>query len=349
LLSFGFKANADRCGDALDKITVRPGSPRGSGSWSERLGQNARTSRRAGSDAEIVFYGDSITEDLAESREAVEIFDKKLNTIVLGIGGDETGNLLYRLQNGEWDPMFKPKIVSLLIGTNNVRHAAGDDSSEKSSSEGYNGQPREVWDEVFQDVEQIAAYIHSKDCDTQIVVQAILPLAEDVRNEWPNRYTESVVRTNRLLRDFASEYAFMHFIDCGDLFLEDYAGRQRINEDLMGDLLHPNDRGHMLLGRCVLNEMERLMPAAFSGGEQPVPPPHPPAHAGPVYLAPRVDYIADLPRAFWPDWFKGLDYSRSSSSDGQSSVIPEWWRTESAPRTGRNLPGWTRRLLKKLE
>ena len=85
---------------------------------------------------DIVFYGDSITEDWTGTRfgkpderhaQTLEVFNSffskshggKYEGLAFGISGDTTSNLLWRLQNGEMPPSLRSKVWWILIGTNN--------------------------------------------------------------------------------------------------------------------------------------------------------------------------------------------------------------------------------------
>uniref|UniRef100_A0A061RR79 Sgnh hydrolase n=1 Tax=Tetraselmis sp. GSL018 TaxID=582737 RepID=A0A061RR79_9CHLO len=360
-------SSISNCGDGLDYISVRGGSRRSSTSWDRRHEDNIRNARRAGSKVELAIYGDSITEDLAEFDDALDVYEDDFRTVALGIGGDRSENLLYRLQDGEWDSDFKLKFAAVLIGTNNVRRAPGMDRSDESSSEedrSSGGGADQVAEEILSDVRQIVSYLHRRDCSVNIVLQAILPLAENVRNEWPNRYTDGVERTNELLRDFADRYSFVHFVDCGELFLEGSGGDQRIDRDLMSDLLHPTERGHKKMAECVVDRLKYIERRMRSSEEDsgrsedsrseasatrrctssededclhsPLPPPPfalwpTPPKLYPVYMAPPVGNTAELPRAFWPDWYTGPTRAPSPN-------LPDWWLQGSATNGGSAAP-----------
>jgi lysophospholipase L1-like esterase len=89
----------------------------------------------------VVFLGDSITErwygtrlgkhdhaDLEETHNVfVELFQRDVGSdehcirgLALGIAGDQTPNLLWRLENGELPIVLQPRIFVLLIGTNDL-------------------------------------------------------------------------------------------------------------------------------------------------------------------------------------------------------------------------------------
>ncbi|MFM9147432.1 MAG: GDSL-type esterase/lipase family protein, partial [Verrucomicrobiota bacterium] len=70
-------------------------------------------------EAQVVFLGDSITAGWA--RQA-DLFNKEFGAYKaanFGIGGDRTQHVLWRVENGEFEGI-KPKVVVLMIGTNNA-------------------------------------------------------------------------------------------------------------------------------------------------------------------------------------------------------------------------------------
>ena len=69
-------------------------------------------------EAELVFMGDSITASTKSSESWKKTFGV-YRYANFGVGGDRTQNLLWRLDHGEIGAL-KPKVVVLLIGTNNI-------------------------------------------------------------------------------------------------------------------------------------------------------------------------------------------------------------------------------------
>jgi lysophospholipase L1-like esterase len=70
---------------------------------------------------DVVFLGDSITEFW--SKNGAEVWAEryaKYDAANFGIGGDRTQHVLWRIENGELDGASKPKVIVLLIGTNNT-------------------------------------------------------------------------------------------------------------------------------------------------------------------------------------------------------------------------------------
>ena len=76
--------------------------------------------QRDAAPVDLLFVGDSITEGwLGDGRATWDREYVPRNPLNLGIGGDETQHLLWRLDHGEVDGL-RPKAVVLLIGTNNL-------------------------------------------------------------------------------------------------------------------------------------------------------------------------------------------------------------------------------------
>lgn len=81
--------------------------------WMDRFNANVANSRANGSNINVVFYGDSITEGFDW-----QIWNRvfaPLGAANYGIGGDATQHVLWRIQNGELDNL-SPRIVVLMIG-----------------------------------------------------------------------------------------------------------------------------------------------------------------------------------------------------------------------------------------
>src|SRR6185437_4807638 len=72
-------------------------------------------------DADVIFLGDSITQGWEGNGKKVwaEHF-APLKAVNLGIGGDQTGHVLWRITEGKEIDPIKPKVAVIMIGTNNM-------------------------------------------------------------------------------------------------------------------------------------------------------------------------------------------------------------------------------------
>ena len=95
------------------------------GRWMKR--HESMNSRVAEGNVDLVFIGDSITQGWEGRGKAVwaEYYGDR-NAVNLGIGGDRTQHVIWRLQNGNLKDIH-PKAAVIMIGTNN----SGDDTAEQ--------------------------------------------------------------------------------------------------------------------------------------------------------------------------------------------------------------------------
>ena len=74
---------------------------------------------------DVLWVGDSIVQHLVNSGIWARSFCQ-MHSLNFGIGGDRTENVLWRLQNGELDGPLAPKVIVLMVGTNNHGDSAAD-------------------------------------------------------------------------------------------------------------------------------------------------------------------------------------------------------------------------------
>src|SRR5438093_9326345 len=95
------------------------------GNWMKR--HESFNERVKQGNVDLIFIGDSITQGWEANGKAVwaEYYAKR-NAVNLGIGGDRTQHVLWRLDHGNIDGI-NPKLAVLMIGTNN----SGGNTSEQ--------------------------------------------------------------------------------------------------------------------------------------------------------------------------------------------------------------------------
>jgi lysophospholipase L1-like esterase len=130
---------------------------------------------RAGQDGQIdvYFLGDSITRrwqgtDYPEHKKNWDANFFGWNAANFGWGADSTQNVLWRLEHGELDGIH-PKIVVLMIGTNNV------------SGHLPNGPNDEAVDDIADGIKAIVDSIRQKAPEAKIVLMGITPRVDKGR------------------------------------------------------------------------------------------------------------------------------------------------------------------------
>ena len=186
---------------------------------------------------EIVMLGDSIThfwggEPVGGRRTGVAEWDRFFagRTVVnLGYGWDRTENVLWRLQNGEFEGVT-PKVVVLMIGTNNMQI--------------------NTVDEIAAGVEAICSTIHARSASTKILLLAIFP-----RGQKPDAIRAKVDDVNRRLARL-DDRDDVTFLDIGAKFLEPDGS---ISVEVMYDYLHPTAKGYAIWSAAMAPALERLL------------------------------------------------------------------------------------------
>lgn len=206
---------------------VKP-EPRKDDWWKER---HAKMNERVKQgNADLLFIGDSITHGWEAAGKAVwdEYYGDR-NAVNLGIGGDRTQHVLWRLQNGNIDGL-SPKLAVVMIGTNNH----GDNSAE----------------EISEGVTAIIRLLRNELPDMKVLLLGIFPRADK-----PVEIQDKLKKANSLIADLAAD-RMVDYFDIGRFFLDD-AGT--LPKSIMPDLLHPNDVGYTRWAEAIEPRVAELL------------------------------------------------------------------------------------------
>ena len=183
-------------------------------------------------DAQLLFIGDSITD--AWSGPGKEAWNKHFaprNAVNLGIGGDRTQHVLWRLENGNIDGV-KPKAAVLMIGTNNSN---GTDHTAE---------------EIANGIKAIVAKLRKELPQTKILLLAIFP-----RGEKPNPQREKNARASKLASEVA-DGKMVYFLDIGEKFLQPDGS---LSKEIMPDFLHLTPKGYQIWAEAIEPKVTELM------------------------------------------------------------------------------------------
>jgi lysophospholipase L1-like esterase len=165
--------------------------------------------------AQVAFLGDSITAHWRTrfKEHFLQEFGQ-YKAANFGIGGDRSQHLLWRVENGLFDALT-PKVVVLMIGTNNARK----------------NPPLEV----AAGIQNIIEFIHLMSPSTKVLLHAILPRG-GARTDAENKEVNAEIATFH-------DGEGVHFLDLGHLFLD---ADGKIDRVLMPDLLHLSLEGYQV-------------------------------------------------------------------------------------------------------
>lgn len=203
--------------------------------------------RAQSANVEIAFFGDSITEYMTPA--LIKKADFGLSADAFGISGDGTENLLWRLRNGELDfRMCQPKIIILLIGTNNLSV--------------WPAHPASTEDEIVTGIEACIEAINKRQKNSKILLLGLLPRAEDPHDHL--RKQVSII--NEKLKCLAESASLqncapglarqqVYFCDPGLTLVEEDG---RISKAIMPDFLHPSALGYERLFKSVKEKLASM-------------------------------------------------------------------------------------------
>lgn len=182
--------------------------------------------------AQVAFLGDSITQFW--EREGKETWDKKiapLGAANLGFSGDSSEHVLWHIENGELTGL-KPKVVVLLVGTNNLTRGA----TPKEAAEG---------------VKSVVNALASKLPESKILVLGLLPREGSADDE----KRVEVEETNALFKDLANNKT-VFFKDLSKAFVWPDG---TLRSALFWDYLHPTEEGYEVFARALVPELKKLL------------------------------------------------------------------------------------------
>ena len=228
VFSIGLLQSVATAKDVKLHSAIKP-EPRTDKWWTDR--HENMNKRVAQGNVDMLLIGDSITHAWETGgKEVWEEFYAPRNAVNLGISGDRTQHVLWRLDNGNIDGI-SPKLAMLMIGTNN----SGDNT------------PEEIADGVKLIVEKLRKQLP----ETKILVLGIFPRGAD--NNDPRRQVN--MKANEIIAKLA-DGDMVEYLDISDAFLTDDG---TLSKEVMPDLLHPVAGSYRTWAEAVEPAVEKVM------------------------------------------------------------------------------------------
>lgn len=184
----------------------------------------------------IAFLGDSITEGWAGAGKPVwEKTFAPLKALNVGIGGDRTQHVLWRLDNGLADALAAKnndiKLVVLMIGTNN------------SNGNDHTGE------EIGAGIARIVATLRAKLPAARVLVLGIFPRGEKPDAQRKKNATASAVAAK------TADNKYVYYLDIGERFLEKDG---TLTKEVMPDALHLSEKGYQIWADAIEAKVKEL-------------------------------------------------------------------------------------------
>ena len=181
-------------------------------------------------DVDLIFLGDSITYGWNNNDVWKKHYGPR-KAFNIGIGGDRTQHVLWRLDHGNIDGL-KPKLVVLMIGTNNSN---GEDNTAEEIGEG---------------IKAIVAKLRDKLPESKTLILAIFP-----RGKEPNPQRDKNAEASKIAGELADN-EHVYYLDIGPKFL---AEDGTLDRDIMPDYLHLTPQGYQIWADGIEDKVAELM------------------------------------------------------------------------------------------
>ena len=204
-------------------------------SWIQRHDLMNRQARKGHID--LIYVGDSIVEHFnKQGKEVWEHYYADRNALNLGISGDRTEHVLWRLDHGNIDGI-KPKLAIVMIGQNNGGHNTAE--------------------EIAEGVTAVVQRLRTKLPDTRILLLAIFQ-----RREKPTPERAVLDKANEIVSKLADSKT-VFYMDINHIYVQPDGS---IPKSLMYDFEHPTPLGHKVWAEAIESKVAELM------GDKPVAP-----------------------------------------------------------------------------
>ena len=212
-------ATLPACAREGEESATEPAPRNERGAWMELHESFLRRAERG--DVDLLFLGDSITQ-FWDDNEVWRRYYAPRRAANFGVGGDRTQHVLWRLDHGEVDRL-RPKVVVLLIGTNNLGH--------------------NPIDEVVAGVEAVVKRLRAKLPSSRILLLGLFPRgATRDRHLVADAVDPRPAAVNRKIAALADGRSVV-FLDIGARFLDP---KGRLPRTIMPDFLHLSRRGYRI-------------------------------------------------------------------------------------------------------
>jgi lysophospholipase L1-like esterase len=223
---------------------------------------------------DVIFLGDSITHGW-EGQKAWQEYFGSFKPVNLGIGGDQTGHVLWRITDGHELDNLKPKAAVIMIGTNNT----GGHTAEQIA-----GGIKAIVDELKKQKPDIKILIlgvfprgSSGDADRSLdqITEGIKPINEELKKDKPDvtrlnallktlnqkpgtipaaKLNKKIAEINAIISKF-DDGKTVFYKDISKEFLDQNGG---LSGDIMPDYLHLSAKGYDIWGKSIKGDLEKL-------------------------------------------------------------------------------------------
>lgn len=233
-------------------------------------------------EGDVIFLGDSITQGWEpQNLKAWNEHFGAFKPVNLGIGGDQTGHVLWRITDGHELDNLKPKAAVIMIGTNNT----GGGFNKGHSAQEIAGGIKAIVEELKRQKPGIKILLlgvfprgEGKEADRTLdqITTGIAPINEELKKPQPDvkrlnglvqklqqlKGTIPAAKLNKKIADInviiakLDDGKTVFYKDIGKEFLDQNGG---LSGEIMPDYLHLSAKGYDLWGKAIKDDIEKLV------------------------------------------------------------------------------------------
>jgi lysophospholipase L1-like esterase len=192
-------------------------------------------------DVDVVFLGDSITQGWeGNGREAWKQHFDPLKAANFGIGGDQTGHVLWRITTGKELEPISPKVAVVMIGTNN----AGRDSAQQ----------------IAEGITAIVKEVRRQKPDVKVLVLGVFPRAgkridKEAKEAKADELHPKIKQINEIIAKL-DDGKHVFYKDIGGKFLDENGN---LPKAIMPDYLHLSKKGYAIWAEAIKDDVKKLL------------------------------------------------------------------------------------------
>jgi lysophospholipase L1-like esterase len=183
-------------------------------------------------DIDVLFLGDSITQGWeGAGKDVWKMNFEPLKAANFGIGGDQTGHVLWRITEGKELEGISPKVAVLMIGTNNM----GGHSAE----------------DIAGGIKAIVEELRKQKPDMKILLLGIFPRSPKAADKVRDKIKDVNARIAKL-----DDGKSVFYLDIGEKFLDKDGA---LAPEIMPDYLHLSPQGYKIWADAITPTLEKLL------------------------------------------------------------------------------------------
>ena len=223
---------------AADNTAVKPAHKMNNKNWADRHEKFLAVAKKGGVD--VLFIGDSITQGWeGNGKEAWKSHFEPLKAANFGIGGDRTEHVLWRITEGKELDGIDPRVVVMMIGTNNV----GSNTAE----------------EIAEGVKAIVTELQKQKPNARILLLGVFPRAAKggVKEEKiaSTELQPKIKEINEIIKKL-DDGKKVTYLDIGEKFLEKDGS---MTKAVMYDYLHLSNKGYEIWAEAIAPKVKDLL------------------------------------------------------------------------------------------